>query len=659
MILERLTLGDFRAYRGVHEIALAPRVRRGAERPIVLFGGLNGAGKTTLLMAVKLALYGRHALGTGTTQTDYQKFLRDSIHSAPGVIVQRNNALVELDFVYGKLGQRTRYTVRRSWSVRGRTVHEGLSLFQDGTRRSLTPEACQGFLNELIPIGVSDLFFFDGEKIAELAEDDTGHALGDAVQRLLGLDLVERLRNDLRVYMLRHQVKAASGRDADETAKLQQEYEGLLEEISQERAELEDAQRDLVVLIAQRDFLDAGLTERGGAWGTSKEVQRARAKELTDVLHRDERELREELAGAYPLSLASGLLSDAVEAAATGLNALSQAEANDLLESFAAALKADLDAAGGEVVDRALGEALQPTPESVSSSDFSLRALGRMEQTVGESIPAAESRVERLVRSITTAKDELDAVSLRIQQAPDEATLADDFDKLAALNERITEATSDVAVRRREVKSDYGRAVELARSLREKHKAISARRDLEQPLEYANGARQVLKDFGRLKAERKIQQLEQEFAAAFQALARKDDLVAGARIDPRNFTVRLLNREGRELQKAQLSAGEKQIYAVAMLEALARTSGRRLPVVIDTPLGRLDSHHRANLVTNYFPRASHQVILLSTDVEVDESFYRELSPSISHAFEIQYDAEEHASSLHEGYFWRNRMRMAG
>ena len=169
----------------------------------------------------------------------------------------------------------------------------------------------------------------------------------------------------------------------------------------------------------------------------------------------------------------------------------------------------------------------------------------------------------------------------------------------------------------------------------------------------------MLRDFRRLKADRKIEQLEHEFTEAFQALARKDDLVASARIDTRNFTVKLLNREGRELQKAQLSAGEKQIYAIAMLEALARTSGRRLPVVIDTPLGRLDSHHRANLVTNYFPRASHQVILLSTDVEVDESFYRELSPNISHAFEIRYDPEAHASNLHEGYFWRARMRMAG
>ena len=659
MILERLTLGDFRAYRGVHQVELAPRIRYGAERPIVLFGGMNGAGKTTLLMAVKLALYGRHALGMGASKAEYHKFLRDSIYSSPGAIVQPNNAFVELDFVYGKLGKRTHYTVRRSWSIRRRNVHEALSLSEDGVGRSLTPEACQGFLNELVPIGVSDLFFFDGEKIAELAEDDSGRALGEAIHRLLGLDLVERLRNDLRVYMLRHQVKAARGHDAGETTRLQSDHDDLLEEIGRERTGLQEAQQKLAALIVERDVLDLRLTERGGEWGISKEAHGAKANELTDTLRRHERELREELAGPYPLFLVADVLRDTVDAAAAGLSALSEAEANDLLESFASTLKADLDEAGGRTVDRLLSDALRPAPARDRHFDISHRALGRMEQTVGQAIPAARARVERLVQSIQSAKDELDTITLRIQQAPDEAALAADFGKLTALNERINEASADVAIRKRELKSSYGRAIEIARTLRERHKSMSARHDLEQPLEYADGARQVLRDFRRLKAERKIEQLEHEFTEAFQALARKDDLVASARIDTRNFTVKLLNREGRELQKAQLSAGEKQIYAIAMLEALARTSGRRLPVVIDTPLGRLDSHHRANLVTNYFPRASHQVILLSTDVEVDESFYRELSPNISHAFEIRYDPEAHASSLHEGYFWRTRMRMAG
>ena len=660
MILNRISLCDFRAYRGLHDVELGPRLKYGTPRPIILFGGLNGAGKTTLLMAVKLALYGRHGFGMGTSKAAYAKAIRGCVHSSSTLLVQPNSAYVELDFVYGKLGRQTRYVVRRSWTLNGRDVHESLSLSEDGSPRdSLSSEACQGFLNELVPIGVSELFFFDGEKIAELAEDDTGNALGGAIHRLLGLDLVERLRTDLRVFMLGRESKTAGKEDAAEIESLRREYEDLKAEIALARADLDRKKEELRDLMVQKDLLEVRLTERGGDWGASRESQQAAAKDLAESLRQDERELREELAGPYPLSLAAEILSEALEYAAFELASVTRAEANALLQEFASTLKQRLDTKGRTTVDQVLADSLQPVNGAKPSMDLSHSALARMEHTVNASIPATEMRVERHAKRIARIKDELDTVTLRIERAPDEATLQEDFNKLAKLNEGINEVGADVAVSQRELRSCYSKAIDLARALREKHKALSTRQESERPLEYAADARRLLTDFRRINAERKIGQLEEEFSMAFRRLARKDDIVANARIDPRRFTVKLLNRDGGEVQKSQLSAGEKQIYAIAMLEALARTSGRRLPVIIDTPLGRLDSHHRGNLVNDYFPRASHQVILLSTDTEVDQSFYQQLYPHLSHAFEIQYDDGERAASLREGYFWRTRERRAG
>ena len=106
------------------------------------------------------------------------------------------------------------------------------------------------------------------------------------------------------------------------------------------------------------------------------------------------------------------------------------------------------------------------------------------------------------------------------------------------------------------------------------------------------------------------------------------------------------------LHKDELSAGEKQIYAIAILEALAKTSGRHLPIIIDTPLGRLDSEHCTKLINNYFPYASHQVIILSTDTEIDESFYQDLKADISHAYQLEYQPEQGTTVANEGYFWK-------
>lgn len=138
---------------------------------------------------------------------------------------------------------------------------------------------------------------------------------------------------------------------------------------------------------------------------------------------------------------------------------------------------------------------------------------------------------------------------------------------------------------------------------------------------------------------------------ALGRLQRKSDLITGVTIDPKTHTVSLEGADGRALQAAMLSAGERQLLAVALLWGLARASGQPLPVVVDTPLGRLDSAHRKHLLTRYFPHASHQVVLLSTDTEIDAEAYRLLKPHIGRSYQLHFDTTKNATSVTPGYFW--------
>jgi DNA sulfur modification protein DndD len=135
-------------------------------------------------------------------------------------------------------------------------------------------------------------------------------------------------------------------------------------------------------------------------------------------------------------------------------------------------------------------------------------------------------------------------------------------------------------------------------------------------------------------------------------MARKDDMDLSIKIEPSNFNVELVSDNGQLIDKKRLSAGEKQIYALAILEALGKASGRKLPFIIDTPLGRLDSKHRQKIVKEFFPKVNDQVIILSTDTEVDEAFFRDLEPHISKSYELKYDSSSGSSSVLSGYFWR-------
>ena len=109
----------------------------------------------------------------------------------------------------------------------------------------------------------------------------------------------------------------------------------------------------------------------------------------------------------------------------------------------------------------------------------------------------------------------------------------------------------------------------------------------------------------------------------------------------------------RSKKKSSLSAGEKEVFAVSLLWGLAQTSQLKLPIIIDTPLSRLDSTHRDNIVNNYFPNAGEQVVILSTDTEIDTNYYRSLKPHLSGAGCLDFDQRQELTTFRSGYFWEN------
>ena len=161
----------------------------------------------------------------------------------------------------------------------------------------------------------------------------------------------------------------------------------------------------------------------------------------------------------------------------------------------------------------------------------------------------------------------------------------------------------------------------------------------------------LLDEFATELAKLKLIEIETKFIKSYKELNRKEDLKISISIDPQSYNVILLDNFGNNIDKNGLSAGEKQIFAIAMLDALAAISGKKLPVVIDTPLGRLDSNHRDKLVQHYFPKASEQVIILSTDTEINEQYIKQMKDSISRKYDISFDQITKTSSVTTGYFW--------
>jgi len=146
----------------------------------------------------------------------------------------------------------------------------------------------------------------------------------------------------------------------------------------------------------------------------------------------------------------------------------------------------------------------------------------------------------------------------------------------------------------------------------------------------------VLEQYSTELMAEKVSMLQRALVSRFNELCRKENFLDDVRLDPVTFSITLY-RSGREFDREQLSAGEKQLLATATMWALRDVSRLPVPVIVDTPVGRLDSDHRNTMLHEYFPRASHQVILLSTDAEIDEVSLEEMEPYLSHAYSLYYD----------------------
>ncbi|MDO6562650.1 DNA sulfur modification protein DndD [Amphritea sp. 1_MG-2023] len=661
MILNQLKLRDFGVFSGEHSIDLAPRDKSNHKRPIILFGGLNGAGKTTTLTSIRLALYGRLSLGRSITIQAYHVHLKELIHRPKDAILAPYTASVGLSFTYGKHGSLNEYKVVRSWAAKGEKVIEHLEIHKDDELlKGLSGEQLQSFLNELIPIGVADLFFFDGEKIADLAEDENNEALADAINRLLGLDIIDRLRADLGIY-LRDHTQSKLPKDISQELKAREkryeasyaEYQNILTSNNELSTQLSSVEVDI-------EAINQRINDLGGAWAKSRQGEELRTELLIKERNTATSEMKELFADTIPLALAPKAIASLLTQLKTEKDTKAQLVArkaikkqlkklrNELSNQIAGSNKKDIN----QAIENTFSDLLDDRTDTIIRHDLSDSDYDHIYNLIHNSLPQQQVRLKKLGQRVEEIEQELETAATNIARAPEQSRLDDVLAELAELQEKKGALNKEISINLDNAKRSLREAMEHLRRLRELNDKYSKSMSQNQAIQLAVNSRRMLSDFGERTKQRKLAILEQEFIKSFSKLARKDDMDLQAHIDANTFNVTLTDKHGNSINKKRLSAGEKQIFAIAMLEALGRTSGRSLPIIIDTPLGRLDSEHRTKLVKNYFPTASHQVLILSTDTEVDEDFYTELSPEISHAFSVDYDTKQGCSQYNEGYFWQ-------
>lgn len=668
MIITKLTLNNFGPFRGAQHFDLKPR--QGGARPIVLFGGKNGAGKTTIFEAIRVCLYGLNALPGRQRRADYEQFLLDRIHRHKSLPVQSAQASVEIEFEYAHLGKVSKYVVRRMWERKGNGAGEELAIFRDGrSLEDVDADQWQDFIKELIPPGLSQLFFFDGEKIEQLAAHGSdAEQFRDAFRSLLGLDLIERLQDDLTIHIARHQ-KEANAEDIQRRLKIAQEelanHRAQQVEKTRERAQLQNVIYQLRSAIEKQE---AKLSSEGGGFASRRSSLKAKAARIDEQIREIEAQIRDMASGLLPLAFSPEYL--------TRLE-------NRLLEETEIARFQSAREIVSERQERLRRKARNPNfwKDIVKGDEARKAAAKRVSQLLGELLPTSLdsgeiihpcSELERakLLTWIRAAKTAVPAelaqhsrkleklhqdrrqIEKTLRRVPQEEILAPLLERLKELNKelgaaemRLKHCDQELSLIEFRIKSAEREAADIVGELQQAD-------GLSKRIETALKTRTVLEKYLERITQVKLRELSEELAVAFSSLSNKEGYYARVEIDSKTFESTLFTKYGDVVTREQLSAGERQIFATSLLWALAKTSRRPLPFIIDTPLGRLDHSHRKNLVENFFPRASHQVIILSTDAEIEGRYHKMLDPFVSHSYTLRYDPAEGETTYEESYGFR-------
>lgn len=676
MILNRLTVVNVGVYRGRHEFNLRPQ----GTGPIVIFGGKNGAGKTTLLEAIRLCLHGPRALDEHTSRSvkreGYKQYLRERIHHNANGVLPPDWASIELEFEYAIAGERYIYTVERSWRDNGKGIEETLRVRQDPEPPDeMEPLQWEAFMHGLIPPALTRLFFFDGEKIQALANgsrDAQRIALSHTMKSLIGLDLVEQLQADLSTYRRRQQkdnpVDGAQQRIQvleDALIQLETEENDLL-------AQLEALGAQIETMEAKIALQEVEITRVGGNFAQQRDAYKMTQVRIKTDIEGTEQAIRDLCAGLLPFAI-TPLYTAAVKTqllreaeyqrwlASKSFIEQKLEEIQDEVTSEAFWQGTGADALFGlqEAVGKRVVETLQRMVEPPDAvRDIALRhhtsepERRQLLNWIEESQTTVPDQLKTLTAHLLQLKAELERTDLALQSVPEDDVLAP---LVKTLNE-LHQALGGLVQTQRHVEENLHRiklqGEALNRDLHRAREDKAARQKLAEKIQRVMDVQLVLDDFATQLARWRVSQLEEVFTRNFNQLCRKEHLLEQAEIDAEDFSVTLVGASGKRFSQSELSAGERQIYAIALLWALRQVSGRPLPVLIDTPLGRLDSDHRRNLAEHYFPYASHQVILYSTDTEVDAGLYEMLQNHISHAYHLDYDQAQKATRVSQGYFWR-------
>lgn len=643
MLIKRLTLSNFGIYIGINTFEFS------LEKPIVLIGGMNGQGKTTFLDAILLALYGPKS--SGYLESKYRSYNRYLIahindHARPKA------ASIDLELL-DEADENKIYSIHREWNAK---AEETIRVKLNGADDSFLTENWQMFIDGKLPSALSQFFFFDGEKITSLATEETSEEMKKSIRAMLGISVLDVLRDDLKKY--RHQIMKSAkttGNEYTNLVKLKKNLDDAQKRCDNAKKQIAESQEHITNFNKKLEKAKTQYNEMGG---TAREHQlelQQTEKDLEEKIKANEAAMGDLAATALPFAMVRNLISSAKVSAEDERYSILMKESYDSIKDLSE------EFIDGHNVDGSAIREFMDFMKERNDNDTSESVYNLSEQAIFQLNDLNENGLDNLVEQaetlLKTHKDlnhQLDTVKSHLSLDIDDTKLEKVKKTITNLEEKIDKEKKNLAVLDNERAAASAEFIHLNAEYKlrveEYSENLESSDNAKRKLDYTNLTMKALDKYEIALQEAKIGKLGETITECYEALANKKNLIDHVVVDPETLNIICKDQNDQDVNKRSLSAGEQQLFVVSILWALAKSSKKKLPVIIDTPLARLDTRHREALVTRYFPYASRQTIILSTDAEIDRRYYGMIRDYIGDTYTLNYDENTKSTSVEKGYF---------
>lgn len=641
MRIKRLIMHNFGVYAGTNSLEFK------GNKPVVLIGGMNGRGKTTILEAVLVGLYGSNSFAyTESKFNSYGQYLKSYVNKADGSL----ESFIEIEFSMDDSDSEI-YCVHREWEGKSQRVREKILVKKNREDNTFLTDNWPMFVENILPSALSNFFFFDGEKIAELAVEETSEQMKESVKAMLGITVLDVLQGDIGRLISKISKENSGNQDLKKLDELRIVKEEVATSLNTADNQLQQMKLEVQEMQLNLEKLNSEYSIKGGGILEQKSLLLKQRTECIAAVANSQEQLLELVAGEMPLLLVSDLLKD-IESQGKieherKLNKMALDKVKLSYGKFGD--ESDTILSFIEFMQNEIGTCQEEDLYGLSDSNlFQINALN------SEGLKTCSDKVKSLISKRNNYQKKVDDIDNSLSVDIDEKSLNELFESIRNQEREINRKQIEIDNLEKERTSLHGTLVMAESEFRRYAEGIlsvleSVDSD-ERTIKYAHMAIEIIKLYRIRLQERKTAVLAKTMTECYKKLANKKNLVDHIVMDSESLDLHYMSNEGIEIAKKRLSAGEKQLMVISLLWALAICSKKKLPVIIDTPLSRLDSSHRQALIKIYFPKASDQTIILSTDSEIDEKYYELMKKSVGDKYTLKYNDALKNTTITPGYF---------